>query len=263
MKIHSIYYHNPSPTKFERMLKWYIRKGYRFISMDEFLNVYKSSSILLEKLCLITIDDGWQGNMDLLPVIERYSVPVTIFVSTEPISSGNFWSEYIIKERGRNEMIEFKKLPYEEFNRQLDNAKRCIKLDRSAITIEQLKELKNHPLVSIHSHTVNHPILTNVPDDVLDMELKDSQHFLETVTKRRVYAFSYPNGSLTQREMLASKKYYEIAFTTEMRHISKDDNPFLLPRVALTGDFYRDLLKISGIWKYIKKILLFLRISKE
>lgn len=263
MKIHSIYYHNPKPLLFEKMIKRYLRKGYLFISMDNFRDIFFKNNKSEKKYCLITLDDGWRGNLDLLPILEKYKVHVTIFISTEPIKSGNFWSEYIAKERGRKGMIKFKKLPYNIFCKELERSKQKIHLERSALTLDELKEINKSPYVSIHSHTVNHPILTSVPENILDRELKESQLYLEKETNSEVYAFSYPNGSLSNREVIAASKYYKLAFTTDQRHISLDDSPLLLPRVALTGDYYRDLLKIWGIWPFVKKILLFFRLSME
>ena len=132
--------------------------------------------------------------------------------------------------------------------------KQQITLNRSAMTKEQLIDLAKHPLITIQSHTVNHPILTNSPDDVLDMELKSFKKTLEAYIGNQFNAFSYPNGSLTSREVDACKRYYKLAFTTEQRHIKLSDDLFLLPRYALTGQYYRDLLKVWGVWKWIRKI---------
>lgn len=261
--IHSIYYHNPLPSQLERIIRWYSCYKYRFISIDEFRDLLLNKKEIKEKMCLITLDDGWAGNLELLPVLEKYNVPITIFVATEPVESGNYWWEFISKERGRKGMEKFKAKPYIAFNKELEVSRNKIHLERSSITTDDLIKLSNHPLVSIQSHTVNHPILTNAPNNVLDMELRESQKKLEEVTGNTVYAFSYPNGTLSDREVNAAKKYYDLAFTTEQRHISLEDNPHMLPRVALTGDYYKDLLKIYGIWPYIKKVLIFLRISSE
>lgn len=261
MKIHSIYYHNPTPSALEKMIKRYLRKGYRFLSMDDFREIFLEKRTINEKLCLVTLDDGWKGNLNLLPVIEKYHVPITIFVATEPVDSGNYWWEYITKVRGRKGMIKFKELPYMLFYRDLAEVKKIVTLERSSVNHKELDLLIKHPLVSIQSHTVNHPILTSVPDEVLDMELRDSKNNLEKAKSKTVYAFSYPNGSLSDREVFGVSKYYELAFTVEQRHISLDDNPYLLPRVALTGDYYKDILKIWGIWSYIKRLLMMFRLS--
>lgn len=208
-----------------------------------------------EKLGFISLDDGWRSNLQLIPVIEKYNVPICIFVATEPLDSGNYWWEYIIKESGRKAMIRFKDLPYNEFYAQLEEVKSHIDLERSSMTREELKDLAKHPLVSIQSHTVNHPILTSVPAEVLEKELAESKLFLEAMCEKEIIAFSYPNGSLSDREVEAAKESYKIAFSTEQRHITLKDNLHLLPRVALTGDYYRDLLKIYGIWPFIKRTL--------
>lgn len=254
-KIHSIYYHNPKPYQLDRLLNRYISKGIRFISIDELFCIISNKEEVKEKLCFLSFDDGWLSNLDLLPVIEKYNVPICIFVATEPLKSGNYWWEFITEERGLEGMIEFKKLPYEEFYTQLDRAKRTISLKRSSMTLYELKDIARHPLVSIQSHTVNHPILTNVPTVVLRNELVQSKQILEDLCGNEIFAFSYPNGSLSERETSEASKIYKIAFTTEQRHISIYDNIYLLPRVALTGDYYRDLLKIYGVWPVFKKIV--------
>lgn len=229
-------------------------KGFRFISVEELYSILTERKEIKEKLGFISLDDGWQSNIKLLPVIEKYNAPICIFVATEPLVSGNYWWEYITKQRGRKGMIKFKSLPYNEFNRELEAAKKEVHLERSSMTTEELKEIAKHPLVSIQSHTVNHPILTSVPDDVLKKELVQSKQILEELCGTKMFAFSYPNGSLSEREVNATKTVYQLAFTTEMRNISIKDDLHLLPRVALTGDFYRDLLKVNGIWPIIKRI---------
>lgn len=253
-KIHSIYYHNPEPSGFEKMLKHYLRRGFKFISLGDLKAMIEGDIPFHKKRVFISFDDGWKGNLDLLPIIEKYNVPICIFVALEPLQSGNFWWEYVRNEIGLKKMLEFKKLPFSEFQRQLEGYRKRNVLTRSAITVEELKVLSEHPLVTIQSHTVNHPILTSLPEDVMDMELRESKMQLECLTGKEVYAFSYPNGSLNSREMDACRKYYRMAFTTEQRHISLGDELLLLPRVALTGDYCRDVLKIYGIWKMIRKI---------
>jgi peptidoglycan/xylan/chitin deacetylase (PgdA/CDA1 family) len=209
-----------------------------------------------ERLAFISFDDGWRDNLKLLPTIEKYQVPICIFAATEPLKSGNFWWEYVREDVGTIGMIKFKELPYDKFYSQLAEIKSRHKLERSALTTEELAKLSQHPLVTIQSHTVNHPILTHVPDKVLNTELHNSKLELEKITgNKEVYAISYPNGSLNKREVTACRQYYKMAFTTEQRDIKITDDLHLLPRYALTGNsYFRDLLKAYGVWKNLKKI---------
>lgn len=252
--IKSLYYHAPSVRGFEKMIQRYLNNGYRFVDVEELFSILNKRQKLVEKIAFISLDDGRKGNLQLIPVIEKYNVPICIFVSTEPLCSGNFWWDYVIKERGFRQMVEFKKLSYQDFYSQLGEMQKRNELARTALTVDEVKMLANHPLVSIQSHTVHHPILTHVPNDVLHKELSESKSYLESLTGKEVFAFSYPNGSLTSREVDACRDYYKLAFTTEQRNISLDDDVFLLPRYALTGDYYRDLLKVKGIWKVLKGI---------
>lgn len=250
----SIYYHNPSPEGFERQVKRLIRKKYHCLSLSELQDWLNDSMDRKEKVAFISFDDGWEGNLALLPTIEKYNVPITIFVAVEPIISGNYWWEYVAADIGYKKMQSYKNLPYDEFCEKLKEIKSRINLRRSAMTMDELMKIARHPLVTIQSHTVNHPILTHLADDRLDRELKVSRSELEKISGNSIFAFSYPNGSLSEREVNAVSKYYKLAFSTEQRHISIHDNPLLLPRVALTGDYYRDLLKIYGIWSPVKKL---------
>ena len=251
--IHSLYYHNPNPEGVEKMVRYHLRGGYKFISVEELYGILKREKPLKEKLAFISFDDGWQGNLRLLPIIEKYNVPICIFVATEPLVSGNFWWEYVAKEIGNKKTQDFKKLPYKEFYTRLEGYKKRNPLLRSALTIDELRTISRHPLVSIQSHTVNHPILTHCPDAVVERELADSKQWLMELTGHDVFAFSYPNGSLTKREVEACKRHYSMAFTTEPNNISITGDMYLLPRYALTGDYHRDLLKIWGIWDPLKK----------
>lgn len=253
--IRSLYFHNPNPEGFESIVRYLYSNDYRFISIDELYNRLNNCDTK-GKLVYISLDDGWKGNLMLFPIIERYNIPITLFITVNPIVSGNFWWEFVAKKVGYAQMQDFKKLSYDEFECQLKQIKKEIgNLQRSAMTIDELKMIANHSLVSIQSHTLNHPILTKLPDELLDFELSESQKQLQIITGKSVFAFSYPNGTLTNREINVAKKYYKMAFSTEQNNISEKSDIYSLPRYALTGNYKSDLFKMYGIWKYLKKLL--------
>ncbi len=261
-KIISLYYHNPIISGFEKMIKYWQRRGYRFISINEVREIMMSEKNLNEKLAFITLDDGWKQNLELIPIIEKYNVPVTIFVSTQPVVEGNFWWEYVGQVYDKQGVNQFKLQSYDEFYKNLNSIKARINLSRSAMTIDEVKKISQHPLISIQGHTVNHPILTSVPDNVLEMELKDGKRILEEWIGQEVFAFSYPNGRNTARESNVARKYYDMAFTTVQNNIYLTDDIMLLPRYSLTGQWPRDILKAKGIWWKVKHIAQFLGLKK-
>lgn len=250
--VSSIYFHDPSPKLFEMVLKWYKKHHYRVVSLEELEGLLEGKKQPQERVAYISFDDGKRSNLDLLPLCEKYDAPITVFAATEPLTSGNYWWEYATKKAGRAKMLSMKKLPEKEFYAELAMIKEGMSLERTAMTIDELKMFANHPLITIQSHTVNHPVLTTVTDETLKKELKESKLQLEEITGEIVDVFSYPNGNVSEREINALKDVgYRYAFTTEAVpfDIGKVD-PFMLPRMAMNtnGGKYDNLAKLTGIW---------------
>lgn len=84
----------------KKIIRYFKKRGYRFISLEELDKIMHSNDSIQEKTAFISLDDGRRSNLQLIPVIEKYNVPICIFVSTEPLCSGNYWWDYVIKERG-------------------------------------------------------------------------------------------------------------------------------------------------------------------
>ena len=257
-KFLSLYFHDPTPELFEKIVKWCKKKGYRFIDINECYDILSNKIETKEKLVYLSFDDGWNSNLKLLPIVEKYNAPITIFVATEPIDSGNYWWEYADKSDEKYKKKNMKFLKHEQFKKELEILKKEIKLQRSSITEEELKVLEKHPLVSLQSHTVTHPILINCSQETLDQELIDSKKYLEDKTGERLLAFSYPNGDFGEREVKAVENAgYKIAFTTKAKAIdtTSPGNIFLIPRKAINtyGGKYENLAKIIGVWQKMKK----------
>ena len=256
-RVSSIYFHDPSPKLFETILKWYRKHHYRIISLQELTNLLDKRQKPGERVAFISFDDGKRTNLQLLPLCEKYQTPITLFVATEPLVSGNYWWEYVTEKYGRSAMLTFKKKPEAEFYEELGKVKEGMTLERTSMTVDELKSFAAHPLVTIQSHTVNHPILTNLSDTTLRMELTESKRQLEELIGKTIDVFSYPNGNVGQREIDALKAAgYHYAFTTQVSDFDiEKSNPYLLPRMALykDGGKYDNLAKLTGIWFKLQK----------
>ena len=121
------------------------------------------------------------------------------------------------------------------------------------MTLEQVKQISKHSLITIGSHTVTHTSLPQMPENVLKSELEDSKRILENLTGKPCNAFSYPNGLFTPRDVEIVRKVYDIAFSVEQRKPQPNDDLMLVPRISVTCDPLRDQLKIWGVWPWIKK----------
>ena len=256
MNVLSLYFHDPLPKSFENVILWCRKKGYDFVHIDEITNYIKGEPSTHKKMVHFSFDDGWLTNKALIPIIEKYNIPITIFVPVEPLERGNFWWNYAYaKYQNLAKVEEFKTYDEEKFNNEINKIKQEIKLDRVAVTFDELKEMSKHPLINIQSHSYNHPILTNVNDKQLDYELSESKKFLSTLLDKEIDTFSYPNGSFGKREEDAVSKYYKCGYTTEERYLQPIDNLFRIPRTCLVDNYWSNLSRIVGAWKLLKKLI--------
>ena len=226
---------------------------FSFISLEELLLQVESESFVQGRQVFLSFDDGWNGNLRLLPLLEQYHIPVTIFVAVNPVLNGNFWWEYVRCDMGHRQLQELKQGSYEELLKQIEESKSRHLLSRSAIDLAQLKLLSQSSMVTIGSHTMSHPLLNRIADSQLEQELSESKKVLHDVTGEDIRGFSYPNGNYAKREVDAVKCYYDCAFTTVADYISPGDSPYELPRICLTGNLVKDILKICRIWPWLKK----------
>jgi peptidoglycan/xylan/chitin deacetylase (PgdA/CDA1 family) len=94
--------------------------------------------------------------------------------------------------------------------------------------------------MSIGSHTLNHPILSQQTSELAWKEISESRSLLEKAIGRPVWALAYPFGdpaSVTTREMLmAEQAGFECAFMNVGGGFGASLPRFALPRVHVSAD---------------------------
>ncbi len=82
---------------FEQQMQ-YLSQHYYVMKMEEWLHKIKTNEPLPYKTVLITFDDGWQDNYQYAyPVLKKYSVPATIFLTTQYVGHNQLlWHEKIV-----------------------------------------------------------------------------------------------------------------------------------------------------------------------
>lgn len=255
----SVYFHNPPKSLFEKILKWFVAKEYKFISIKELDNLIHQK-IATEKLVFICFDDGWKGNLELIEIIEKYRVPVTIFITTDALKEGNYWWEYALiqgqeKYTGIKKLNDFKKLPEKILKEKIAILKKHYCLERSCVTLNELRKINGNEYITIGSHTVTHPILPKCSYEVQESELRESKEILSQLLKDEVEYIAYPNGSYDENTVeIAEKCGYKLGFTTNPGVIKFENiNPYMVQRNALydNGGYFENISKILGIWQKI------------
>ena len=204
--------HKTSAQAFAEHLR-YLKKYYHVVPLAQIAEAVASGAGSA-KLAAITIDDGHHDSYEVAyPVLREYNLPATLFVVTDFLDGKNWmWTDkvrFILMKTAfdeinlllnghRFQMIltrtesryeaavrlnsQFKKLPDEEKEREIANLAHDLKVEIpnsppdefAPLSWEQARELDANG-VSIGSHTVTHPILTNVTSSQLDFELTVSR----------------------------------------------------------------------------------------
>lgn len=248
-----IYFHEvQDQNRFINILESLL-KNYHIISINE-LEEYYYRDGHLKNSCHITFDDGdISFYTNVFPVIKKYKIPVSLYVSPLiALENKNFWFQEIkgynplkmaqiieqvtkvsvkdlsfikdfLKSLPINVILEIIKVYQKETNTPLSSPRN--------MNVTQLIELKASGLVEIGAHTLNHPLLINESDEVAEFEISESINLLGNILDTPVSYFVYPNGDYSAREMaILNKKGIKLAFTTERGKLSKEINPLSIPR---------------------------------
>jgi peptidoglycan/xylan/chitin deacetylase (PgdA/CDA1 family) len=245
----------------------------------------------LQVIC--TFDDGWwDNNSVLLPIAQKYGIPLTIFICPELVGQTMpFWPERVIamkraanpkvSAREINVVIEsLKKLTPEQRNERLGalaketsqsaTATDSVNVDRT-LTWQEIVEMSRAG-VRFGSHTRSHEILTSVSEEVAREQLDGTATEIEKAVGKACPTFSYPNGnwSAATRNIVADAGF-KLAVTADRQIWTVDSNPLAIPRsnvyeedlVGLSGRFSPAMFEYATIWKAWRRTRLNARLQAD
>lgn len=248
-----VLYHDPDPSNFERHLLL-LRRLYNVIELRAFADALQSGTIgqLPLRSLVVTLDDGHRRNRELLTVLERLQVPVSIFLCASIVGSGRlYWFKHVddpeplkrIPDAERLERLRSEGLPEEGRVRE-------------ALSDQEIREMAG-PFVDFQSHGLSHPILPRCDEAKARAEIFESRAQLESRYGLGVYAFSYPNGDCGEREVrLVREAGYVCAITVEPGINSAGSDPYRLKRICIDDPDGIDamVVKSSGFWGVIRAL---------
>jgi peptidoglycan/xylan/chitin deacetylase (PgdA/CDA1 family) len=108
------------------------------------------------------------------------------------------------------------------------------------MTWEQVQDLQEQG-ITFGSHTVTHPILTQIPAEAARSELIESRQRVEKELGAPCRMFAYPNGNNNEevRECAAAAGY-SIAFTTQPGCWTRTSEPLRVPRINVSDQKLAD-----------------------
>ena len=276
-----------SPLSFERQME-YFRRNYEILSLDRLVQYIKQGRPLPEKAVVITFDDGYRDNyLYAYPTLMKHGIPATIFITTGHIGSSRlFWFDevnYLVQLSPLNQ-LELDELGSYHIETELDRfrtssliARRLQELpdERKRGLIEKLintcqvdipdnlgedlflswdevREMSEDG-ISFGAHTVNHPVLTNLPLEGARWEIMQSKKDIEEKLGKEVTAFAYPFGPFNAEiAALVEESGFASAVTTELQLVNRKANPFALPRIGAIGDFNKFKGVFSGLYQDLR-----------
>lgn len=254
----SVFFHNPSKELFESIVKWFLDHDFKFISADELYQIGIENKTFPSKTVIFTVDDGWKENKEnLVAVANKYNIPVSIFINTDPIEKGNgYWVSYLKHSQQKlgtsHSVGSIKKLPDAQRKEIVSQLVSSIELPREAMTIGELRSINNGN-ISLGAHTLSHPFLVNCTNEDSKNEICGSKEKLENWLGTKVDTFAYPFGSFGEREIEYVKSAgFKMAFSTIADYITKENIGALykLPRFEVIehASLKENICRMTGVW---------------
>ncbi len=192
----SFFTHNPSPEVLDGVLKWLTKQGFTFLSTDEMLDMCAGKTSWRKRVAWLTFDDGWDGfEKKLLPILEKYHCPATIFVPPKEIERGQIWTNAIQLQSGG--IKSWYSLPAQERYAKVDAILAEIGNLRKLMTESALRRLARHPLIVLENHTYTHLSCASRPVNDVVSEVELTQKILVEWSGRLPKLCCYPFGHCT------------------------------------------------------------------
>lgn len=211
----------------------------------------------------ITFDDGLRSNVEVAyPILRALGVPATFFVCPGLIDGRRWlWTHesrrrlQFAGEPLRRELAAALGAPAEVENfvqwmKELDFARRtrveatlkdatsayvASDEDREAFDLAGWDELRSlePSIVTIGSHTTNHPVLPSLDAAGIESEIGGSRRLIEAKLGRPVEFFSYPNDDFDDRSLDCARRHYRAAVCGDS---GTRVDPHLMPTMHLPGN---------------------------
>ncbi|RLB44278.1 MAG: polysaccharide deacetylase family protein [Deltaproteobacteria bacterium] len=184
--------------------------GYKVVSLEEALKALylKNEKGDYQHAVVLTFDDGYKNFFEYaFPVLSARGYPATVFLVAGLLGKNAKW----LADDGR--------------------------YAPELLDVDTIRKLHSQG-VTFGSHSLTHPRLTALDPRAMEREIIESKSILEALLGHRVHYFCYPGG--IYNEMVVAKVReagYDAALTCDRGAATMFDDPFLLPRKAISfGD---------------------------
>jgi peptidoglycan/xylan/chitin deacetylase (PgdA/CDA1 family) len=259
-KLTIIVYHNPSVDILEKHLGFLIKK-YNPITISDLNSLILNNSwnSLPDYSLLITIDDGWKENYQLLDIFKKFNVRPIIFLTSHLLNTNrHFWWTVI---KSAKEVDSLKKLSNtDRLDLLLAKYNFCQTKEycqeRHALSNSEILEMKE--FVDFGLHASFHPILTRCTLEEKRFEILEGKKRIESILGQKIHSFAYPNGDYDAETVsILRNNGFKFARTTDVgRNTCKTDLLRLkISGVSDTGSINKIVTELTGLPLYVQYLL--------
>lgn len=190
-----------SPEVFGQGMAMLHAKGYRALGLMEAVDYLRRGAPFPSSSFVVTFDDGYQSAYEkAFPVLERYNVSATIFLTVGKSKTANPAT----------------RLPSFE--------------GRSMLSWREIREMHRSG-IAFGAHTLTHPDLTRLPLDRVRSEVCDGKKIIEEALSTPVLCFAYPYGNHNAHVRTIVQRYFACACSDYLGLLTQESELYSLERI--------------------------------
>lgn len=251
-------YHEIKPAILRKHLEAF-KLYYNFIALSDYIGAIENGKLsdMPDYAMVITLDDGHASNFELVDIFNEFNIVPTIFLTSGLIGTRrHFWWKHC------SDSVRCEKIKCLQNKDRLSALLDCdyspdTEYDEiHALSMDELNEMSK--TVDFQAHTITHPILTMCDDITAEKEISGCKSELEEKLGSTIYAFAYPNGSYSEREVEYVKAAgYKCALTVDGGFNKGETDPYKLKRLCVgdSDEAQKAILKACGLWQCLKQMV--------
>lgn len=259
---------------FEDLIR-YLKKNYTILPLREYFDRETYHKAIDKNSIVITFDDGYRDNyLNAYPILKKYNVPATLFLSAEAVNNNSFlWYDTIVSvfKNTRKNSIELRlpeskkyqlvslKNKYLAIRDTIAYAKNLPPLERDAfinsllklfdenritkskcsemmLSWEMVKEM-HETGITFGSHGLTHTRLINLSKEAIEKEVHASKKLIEEQGGAEALFFAYPNGQRDDFEEITEdilRSNSYLGACTLIKGENASFRPFAMQRYCIT-----------------------------